>query len=1055
MTVKAKKRIQEAMEKKATSLDLSRCGLKEIPKEIGEMTWLTELDFYRNQLQKIEGLEMLTALQALFLHNNQLKKIEGLEMLTALQTLTLSRNQLQKIEGLEMLTALQALYLGGNQLQKIESLERLTALQNLYLHDNQLQKIEGLERLTALHTLSLSNNQLQKIEGLEMLTALQTLGLSGNQLQKIEGLEKLTALQALFLGDNQLLKIENLEMLTALQTLGLSGNQLQKIEGLGTLTALQRLYFSGNQLQKIEGLKALINLRYLLLQENQIQEIEGLETLQQLTVLRVSENPIRCISKESKVNRLSVLDISKTNIADLSLLSETLIKRLNVIWGNCVIIIDDIKDLDIVDLNMASSDIYYENGIYVKDCHHLKQPAPEWILLGPEMVREYFKAIKEQGQEEINEVKVLLIGDGGAGKTSLAYRLAKPKKELPKEEQRTRGVDIYDWKFQKDGKQYIVHLWDFGGQVMYDMVHQYFYSQRSLYILMDSSRSGANEHDSRLNQLLQSAELFGRNSPMLMIQNEHTGHQKKMDFNVLNKNYPFLKEYKAVNLKTKEGLSEIKSMLKRYIVKIPTVGIVMPKKWMRVREEIQKLQKNKSVMPLSDFRKICKTHGIKDVKGQNILSRYFHQLGVYLHFQDKKESALSKLIILNREWATKASYKVFDADIIKSGKTKGTFVLDDLEHFWPEEEFSDYRPELLDLLKEFEICFALKNTQKYLVPRMMDKMPEEEYCKKEERPLCFYYEYTFMPEGLVNRLSVRMHDMIGGKRGDMVWNDGVVFQDKKNDLTAELREIRQPDKCRIEIKIKGKDAYWMSETLIRKIDKINEDFNLQRLKVTINIPCICSVCNKSNEPYFLDFKEVKEDLQKEDIKFHSFLCKKSREKIDFHELLKTISRKALKEAIEKQKQNKMGRLGGNEILFRGDKSIGLAEKLMGQNNDEIIEEVKKNRKTIKKENNKTRALIDEKLADIPDIFRKELNETSERILLNIYGEMSNLELNIKEVNDLIKTVDKGVNEVFRKQPSEESLLRAFQEMAKINKTDNKLELKEKLKVSLWIIPTIL
>ncbi|HFA47828.1 MAG TPA: hypothetical protein ENJ95_02280 [Bacteroidetes bacterium] len=69
--------------------------------------------------------------------------------------------------------------------------------------------------------------------------------------------------------------------------------------------------------------------------------------------------------------------------------------------------------------------------------------------------------------------------------------------------------------------------------------------------------------------------------------------------------------------------------------------------------------------------------------------------------------------------------------------------------------------------------------------------------------------------------------------------------------------------------------------------------------------------------------------------------------------------------------------------------------------------------------------------------------------------MSNLELNIEQVNDLIKTVDKGVNEVFGKQPTEESLLRALQEMAKINKADNKLELKEKLKVSLWIIPTIL
>ena len=105
------------------------------------------------------------------------------------------------------------------------------------------------------------------------------------------------------------------------------------------------------------------------------------------------------------------------------------------------------------------------------------------------------------------------------------------------------------------------------------MVHQYFYSQRSLYILMDSSRSGANEYDSRLNQLLQSAELFGRNSQMLLIQNEHTGHQKNMDFSVLKKNYPFLTEMHSVNLYSKEGLDKVKAVIKEHIAKIPGMGV--------------------------------------------------------------------------------------------------------------------------------------------------------------------------------------------------------------------------------------------------------------------------------------------------------------------------------------------------------------------------------------------------------------------------------------------------------------------------------------------------
>ena len=96
---------------------------------------------------------------------------------------------------------------------------------------------------------------------------------------------------------------------------------------------------------------------------------------------------------------------------------------------------------------------------------------------------------------------------------------------------------------------------------------------------------------------------------------------------------------------------------------------------------------------------------------------------------------------------------------------------------------------------------------------------------------------------------------IGGPSNDWVWSDGVVFEERG--LIAEVREIRQPDTNRIEIKIVGKDAHWMSETLIRELDKINENFNLERLKAQTLIPCNCEGCQSSDAPYFLDYQEVK------------------------------------------------------------------------------------------------------------------------------------------------------------------------------------------------------
>ena len=647
----------------------------------------------------------------------------------------------------------------------------------------------------------------------------------------------------------------------------------------------------------------------------------------------------------------------------------------------------------------------------------------------------------------------------------MAYRLTKPKEDLPTTEERTRGIDIYDWKYTKDKKKHLVHLWDFGGQVMYDMVHQYFYSQRSLYILLDSSRNGANENDSRLNQLLQSAELFGRESPMVMIQNEHSDHKKQMDFAVLQKHYPFLKEYKSVNLQTQVNFKEVIHMLKTHISKIPGLGVVLPKKWLKIRNEISRLQKRKSVIEVDKFRKICAKYEIVDEKAQDLLSSYFHQLGVFLHFQKKNRIALRRKIILNREWATKASYKVFDADFMTKRTTKGGFSVDDLDEFWTEPEFRNYHAELLELMQEFEICFKLESLDNYLVPRMMDKMPDASYCNTEERPLHFYYEYTFMPEGLLNRLSVRLHDRIKGDDNQKcVWNDGVVFEKKGTDLIAELREIKAPDKKRIDIRVIGTDAHWMSEYIIDEIDKINENFNLERLKVVTKISCICKECQKTKEgeePFFFDFRKVKADLQKPETKFHSNLCDKSREKVDYHDLLKTISHKALEEVEEIQKSKKIGRFG-EEVIFRGEKSVKIAQQMLDRQESKLASNVEnlgkqlttestKTREAVKKEHDKTRETIHQYLKDMPQTFKAQLQKSEKNILNGTFKKMDSLALDIENTNDLIEIVGKGIDRNFMQDMYNTELLEAFT----LKQEHVKYEIKDKLKVSLWLIPLLL
>ena len=45
-------------------------------------------------------------------------------------------------------------------------------------------------------------------------------------------------------------------------------------------------------------------------------------------------------------------------------------------------------------------------------------------------------------------------------------------RELPKEEERTRGIKIEDWYLYETDNKQIAHIWDFGGQDVYYPVLQ-------------------------------------------------------------------------------------------------------------------------------------------------------------------------------------------------------------------------------------------------------------------------------------------------------------------------------------------------------------------------------------------------------------------------------------------------------------------------------------------------------------------------------------------------------------------------------------------------------
>jgi len=96
------------------------------------------------------------------------------------------------------------------------------------------------------------------------------------------------------------------------------------------------------------------------------------------------------------------------------------------------------------------------------------------------------------------------------------------------------------------------------------------------------------------------------------------------------------------------------------------------------------------------------------------LSRYLHDLGVFLHFQD--DPLLARTVILQNQWATEAVFRILDDEIVKA--QFGRFNSADCERLWQVSAYADMHPELLALMKRFELCYELRDDepQTWLAP---------------------------------------------------------------------------------------------------------------------------------------------------------------------------------------------------------------------------------------------------------------------------------------------------------------------------------------------------
>ncbi|MEM7761349.1 MAG: COR domain-containing protein, partial [Cyanobacteria bacterium P01_A01_bin.40] len=666
-------------------------------------------------------------------------------------------NQLTNLpESLVKLTNLTELDLGGNQLTNLpESLVKLTNLTRLVLYYNRLATLsKSLGNLTNLTGLDLRNNQLTNLpESLGNLTNLTGLDLRNNQLEILpESLGNLTNLTRLALDGNQLATLpESLGNLTNLTRLGLDGNQLTNLpESLGNLTNLTRLGLGGNQLTNLpESLGNLTNLTELDLRNNQLTNLpESLGNLTNLTGLDLSSNQLTTLPESlGNLINLRMLDLSSNQIKKIP----------SWLAGN---------ELEIEINNQL---------IYSIECINLsgnpiEEPPLEVVKQGNQAILNYYSQIAAQGKDYLYEAKMLIVGEGGAGKTTLAHKIQDHNCPLPTIDDRTKGITINTHDFlvsaqdKTKNQTFKLNVWDFGGQEIYHYTHRFFLSKRSVYVLVADNRKDNTDFNYWLNII----ELFAGDSPIIIVLNEKDDLQRIINTSELRSRYPdSIKEILPVNFKTQEELdrdkrqqrlkqiSRLISHIEHCAAHLPHIGEPVPALWVEVRDAVENNDTDNYIY-LQQFYQICQDQGITNDQDIATLLGYFHDLGIVLHFDNNP--LLRDRVILKPAWATNAVYQIFDNDLIKT--KQGRFSRNDCSTLWTDVQYRHMHDVLIELMKNFLLVYEIEQTGNLIAPQMLPKnTPSYDWNDTNNSLMQFRYD-LFMPRGILWQFIVLMYPYI-------------------------------------------------------------------------------------------------------------------------------------------------------------------------------------------------------------------------------------------------------------------------------------------------------
>ncbi|MEQ1694829.1 MAG: COR domain-containing protein [Hyphomicrobiaceae bacterium] len=459
----------------------------------------------------------------------------------------------------------------------------------------------------------------------------------------------------------------------------------------------------------------------------------------------------------------------------------------------------------------------------------LDEMAMEWpprkiLSQGTKPMLDFLRNISLSGGEPIHEGKVILVGNGDHGKTTIRLWLEKGKfiRSLT-----TRGGEISRIRVplstHDSDERGVINVWDFGGQEHYRAAQRSLFSSDAFFVLVCKSRGSVEEGN--VPEWLQLINQVQADANVLLIFTHYEEGTREPPLDTipahLRRMVPPGNVYKLDATQSSGGIEAVKSRIIKEVITSKAFKQLWPTSWLKVRARLINPDgsRTRDFITQDDFKSLCIECGV----AANHVSALAGALSL-IDTGNASERA-PNIIILNPEWLLKAISYVMDDDVVRSNNG----VLDetiDLPRIWrdhkrqPHEKpivFSDeVWGELLFIMAGQGLAYRLTDTD-WLIPELVTaEEPETLRWSTSHGAVHRICTLNGPIYGLAALLTAELHHLHSPKSRQF-WRGGAFFRLSQN--RGELL-ARVDGRKEIRFEARGSEAkqlLWYAEMAVRNI----------------------------------------------------------------------------------------------------------------------------------------------------------------------------------------------------------------------------------------------